>query len=172
MTIVKIHRYVLASLIFTIFNIVLLLISGSTVFAETTESETKVFEEPENYTINDMNLKTAEVGQVEDVGTFENDLFDFEAFIKESDIKDGTAPFDSDNNAGNDKGEQNGVVRTFDTMTYPIKITINPKKVDKLNNIVLKITGTLENGISGKQVNAKFSVGGYEDITKGVVGFD
>lgn len=172
MTIVKIHRYLLISILFTILSMISLYISESTVFAETTEPEAKVFEEPENYNINAMNLDVAEVGQVEDGGTSENDLFDFEAFIKESDIKDGTAPFDTDNDAGNDNGEQNGVVRTFDTMTYPIKITINPKKVDKLNNIVLKITGTLENGISGKQVNAKFSVGGYEDMVKGVVGFE
>ena len=36
-------------------------------------------------------------------------------------IKDGTAPFDSDNNPGNDNGESNGIVRNFDAITYAIK---------------------------------------------------
>lgn len=36
-------------------------------------------------------------------------------------IKDGTAPFDSDNNPGNDSGESNSIVRNFDAITYAIK---------------------------------------------------
>ena len=139
---------------------------------ETEEPEAEVFVETENYDLSTMKLKNSEIGVAEDGGTVENDLFDFEAFIKESDIKDGTAPFDSNNEAGNDSGEKNGVVRSFDSITYPIKITINPKKVDKLNNIVLKITGTLENGVTDGRVNAKFSVGGYEDLSTGKVGFE
>ncbi|MGF9938852.1 fusion protein (includes pXO2-28-29-30) [Bacillus anthracis] len=101
-----------------------------------------------------------------------SDLFDFEAFIKPTDIVDGTAPFDSNDEAGNDSSPNNGVVRTFDTITYPLKVTINPKKHDQLKNIKLKITGTLENGITNKRVNAKFAVGGKEDLEKGVVSFD
>lgn len=58
-----------------------------------------------------------------------SDLFDFEAFIKPSDIVDGTAPFDSNDEAGNDASPNNGVVRTFDTVTYPLKVTINPKNM-------------------------------------------
>jgi len=107
-----------------------------------------------------------------EIETSGNDLFDFEAFIKETDITDGTEPFDNNNQAGNDNGSKNGVIRSFDTATYPIKVTINPKKVDKLNDIVLKITGTLENGISDQRVNARFSVGGYENIETGTVGFE
>ena len=38
-------------------------------------------------------------------------------------IKDGTAPFDSDNNPGNDSGESNSIVRNFDAITYAIKDT-------------------------------------------------
>lgn len=101
-----------------------------------------------------------------------SDLFDFEAFIKPSDIVDGTAPFDSNDEAGNDASPNNGVVRTFDTVTYPLKVTINPKKHDKLKDIKLRITGTLENGITNKRVNAKFAVGGKEDLESGVVSFD
>ncbi|MDX5746173.1 fusion protein (includes pXO2-28-29-30) [Bacillus cereus group sp. BfR-BA-02570] len=99
-------------------------------------------------------------------------LFDFEAFIKPSDIVDGTEPFDSNDEAGNDSSPNNGVVRTFDTVTYPLKVTINPKKNDQLKNIKMKITGTLENGITNKRVNAKFSLGGKEDLEKSVVSFD
>ncbi|MGE6592285.1 fusion protein (includes pXO2-28-29-30) [Bacillus mycoides] len=101
-----------------------------------------------------------------------SDLLDFEAFIKPSDIVDGTEPFDPNNDAGNDASPNNGVVRTFDTVTYPLKITINPKKHDKLKDIKLRITGTLENGITNKRVNAKFAVGGKEDLESGVVSFD
>lgn len=101
-----------------------------------------------------------------------SDLLDFEAFIKPSDIVDGTEPFDQNNEAGNDSSPNNGIVRTFDTVTYPLKVTINPKKHDKLKDIKLKITGTLENGITNKRVNAKFAVGGKEDLEKGVVSFD
>lgn len=130
-----------------------------------------VYEEPENYDVNDLNLKTNEMGVVEDGATSENDLFDFEAFIKSTDITDGTAPFDKDDAAGNDSGEKNGIVRTFDTVTYPLKITINPKKADKLSNIVLKITGTIDNGITDNRVNAKFAVGGKEDLVNKSVSF-
>lgn len=35
--------------------------------------------------------------------------------------KDGTAPFDSDDNPGNDSNESNGIVRNFDAITYAIK---------------------------------------------------
>ncbi|WP_375296245.1 fusion protein (includes pXO2-28-29-30) [Bacillus cereus] len=101
-----------------------------------------------------------------------SELFDFEAFIKPSDIVDGTAPFDSNDEAGNDSSPNNGIVRTFDTVTYPLKVTINPKKNETLKNIKMKITGTLENGITNKRVNAKFAVGGKEDFEKGIVSFD
>lgn len=101
-----------------------------------------------------------------------SDLLDFEAFIKPSDIVDGTEPFDPNNDAGNDASPNNGVVRTFDTVTYPLKVTINPKKHDKLKDIKLRITGTLENGITNKRVNAKFAVGGKEDLESGVVSFE
>ncbi|AWC30992.1 fusion protein (includes pXO2-28-29-30) (plasmid) [Bacillus cytotoxicus] len=101
-----------------------------------------------------------------------SNLFDFEAFIKPSDIVDGTAPFDSNDEAGNDSSPNNGIVRTFDTVTYPLKVTINPKKKETLKNIKMKITGTLENGITNKRVNAKFAVGGKEDLEKGIVSFE
>lgn len=40
-----------------------------------------------------------------------------------SKIIDGTAPFDADNAAGNDSGDENNVVRSFDTINYTLKYT-------------------------------------------------
>lgn len=109
---------------------------------------------------------------IEDGSIKQHDQFEFEAFIKHADIKDGTAPFDADNAAGNDAAENNGIVRTFDTVTYPIKITVNPKDVDSLSNIVVKLSGTLDNGVTNGRVNARFAVGGYANIETETVGFE
>ena len=40
-----------------------------------------------------------------------------------SKIIDGTAPFDADDTAGNDSGDENKVVRSFDTINYTLKYT-------------------------------------------------
>lgn len=45
--------------------------------------------------------------------------------ISVTETKDGTAPFDSDNNPGNDNNESNGIVRTFDTISYKFKVQMN-----------------------------------------------
>lgn len=59
-------------------------------------------------------------------------LADFPALIEDAayvtgitvdSISDGTAPFDADDNAGNDSGTTNRIVRTFDTVTY--NFTVN-----------------------------------------------
>lgn len=102
----------------------------------------------------------------------QHDMFEFEAFIKHGDVKFGTAPFDANDEPGNDSSDDNGIVRTWDTVTYPLKITVNPKKANSLKNIKLKISGTLENGVSdGNRINAKFAVGGKEDLAKEEVSF-
>lgn len=38
-------------------------------------------------------------------------------------VIDGTAPFDSDDTAGNDSSNENGIVRSFDTINYTLKYT-------------------------------------------------
>lgn len=43
-------------------------------------------------------------------------------------ITDGTAPFDGDDNAGNDHDAYNKIVRTFDTVTYTIKVAYDVYK--------------------------------------------
>lgn len=106
---------------------------------------------------------------IEDGAIKQHELFEFEAFIKHDDVVDGTAPFDDDDQAGNDSDPHNKIVRSWDTVTYPLKITINPKKADKLENIKLRISGVLENGITGDRVNAKFAIDGAEDMAKKVV---
>lgn len=40
-----------------------------------------------------------------------------------SEVLDGTAPFDADNNAGNDSSNKNGIVRSFDAINYTLKYT-------------------------------------------------
>ena len=40
-------------------------------------------------------------------------------------ISDGTAPFDADDNAGNDSGTTNRIVRTFDTVTYNFTVNMD-----------------------------------------------
>lgn len=107
----------------------------------------------------------------EDGGIRQHADFEFEAFIKHSDITDGNGPFDANNDPGNDAGDSNGIVRSWDTVTYPLKITINPKKEDMLQQIVLRISGTLENGVTDGRVNAKFGVGGTEDIPNETIHF-
>lgn len=107
----------------------------------------------------------------EDGGIKSTENFDFEAFINHDNVRDGTEPFDTDNLAGNDLDDHNKVVRSFDTVTYPMKITINPKKVDKLENIKLRLTGTLEGGIEDGRANGRFAVGGTENLATGDVSF-
>lgn len=110
--------------------------------------------------------------EIEDGAIKQHELFEFEAFIKHGDVADGTEPFDRDDQPGNDSDPHNKIVRSWDTVTYPLKITVNPKKADVLENIVLKITGTLDNGIVDGRVNAKFAIGGTEDIPKEKVSFE
>ncbi|MGX1195882.1 hypothetical protein [Metabacillus sp. SLBN-84] len=108
---------------------------------------------------------------IEDGSIKNHELFEFEAFIKHDDVADGTEPFDNSDESGNDSSEHNKIVRSFDTVTYPLKITINPKRADQLENIKLKISGTLKNGITDDRVNAKFAVGGTEDMANKTVSF-
>lgn len=115
-------------------------------------------------------VATAPTGE-EDGGIKSTENFDFEAFINHDNVRDGTEPFDKDNAAGNDMDDHNKIVRSFDSVTYPLKVTINPKKVDKLENIKLRLTGTLEGGIEDGRANARFAVGGVEDMSKGTVSF-
>jgi hypothetical protein len=117
-------------------------------------------------------IQAADTTGVEDGAIKQHELFEFESFIKHDGIVDGTAPFDADDEAGNDSSKNNGIIRTFDTATYPIKITINPKNVDKLENIKLKITGYVENGVTNGRVNASFAVGGSENVKEESVTFE
>ncbi|WP_078598395.1 hypothetical protein [Evansella clarkii] len=102
----------------------------------------------------------------------EGDTFIFDAFINPSEITDGTEGFDDDNEPGNDAGPHNGIVRTWDTITYPVKLTVNSKTEEAVNDVVLRFSGTLDGGIGDDRVNAKFSSGGTEDIENGVVSFE
>jgi hypothetical protein len=116
-------------------------------------------------------IPTKAAEDAEDGAIKQHELFEFEAFIKHDDIADGTGPFDGDDQPGNDSSGHNKIVRSWDTVTYPLKITVNPKRADKLEKIKLKISGTLENGITDDRVNANFAIGGSEDMDSGKVSF-
>lgn len=45
-------------------------------------------------------------------------------------VIDGTAPFDSDDTAGNDSSNENGIVRSFDTINYTLKYTTAIKNAE------------------------------------------
>lgn len=50
------------------------------------------------------------------------------AYVKEiavAKISDGVAPWDSNDDPGNDTGDQNGIVRTFDTVTYQFQVSMS-----------------------------------------------
>lgn len=93
-----------------------------------------------------------------------NDDFRFNAFIREKDVIDGTPDWDNNDEPGNDSGPKNGVVRTFDTVTYPLKVTINPKKTKTLRNIQLKITGKLHDGFKDGRAVGAFAVGSKTEM--------
>lgn len=111
------------------------------------------------------------VANEEDGGVRQHEQFEFEAFIKYDDITDGAGTFDVSDGPGYDTGAHNQVVRSWDTITYPLKVTINPKQEDVLRNIQLRISGTLSNGITDNRVNGKFAVGGTEDMNAASVSF-
>lgn len=117
-------------------------------------------------------LEGADSTGVEDGAIKQHELFEFEAFINHDDVADGTAPFENNNDAGNDADDKNKIVRAWDTATYPLKVTVNPKKADTLEKIELRITGTLENGITDGRVNARFAIDGKEDLETSTVSFD
>lgn len=46
--------------------------------------------------------------------------------IKQVEVHDGTAPFDKDNARGNDSGDNNRIVRSFDNVVYNYEIAVTP----------------------------------------------
>lgn len=93
-----------------------------------------------------------------------NEDFRFNAFIREKDVIDGTPGWDNNDEPGNDSGPKNGIVRSFDTVTYPLKVTVNPKKTKTLQNIQLKITGKLHDGFKDGRAVGSFAVGNYTEM--------
>ncbi|KQL56895.1 hypothetical protein AN965_11670 [Alkalicoccobacillus plakortidis] len=58
----------------------------------------------------------------------DHELFEFEAYINHNEIIDGTEPFDKVDTAGNDSSQNNGIVCSWDDVTYPLKQSIKEKK--------------------------------------------
>ena len=49
--------------------------------------------------------------------------------VKIKEVTDGTAPFDDNNDVGNDSSNRNGIVRTFDTVSYKVDFDLTAKQV-------------------------------------------
>lgn len=100
------------------------------------------------------------------VGRKAEDVFVKQAVV--ASMTDGVAPFDSDNTAGNDMNASNQLVRSFDSVSYGLLISLDSKDGAYYEDVVIKITGEIENGIaeSGTLVNARFSeaFGGKVDL--------
>ena len=67
--------------------------------------------------------------------------------------KTGTGPFDSDNNPGNDKDEDNNIVRSFDQITYTVENTTKLKAAEQgvsYKGGVLQIKAELPSELAGK----------------------
>ncbi|MGG5318017.1 SdrD B-like domain-containing protein [Enterococcus sp. AZ072] len=94
------------------------------------------------------------------------------ADLNEAEIVDGTENFDVNSNPGNDASPNNQIVRSFDTITYPIKMTLNDSSGGTLNNIRIKVTGTLHNGIVAGRTNAVFADNSINDYTHNTVTFE
>lgn len=101
----------------------------------------------------------SKISHADEIADSPNSTFDFKAFIKDSDVIDGTPDWDKNDESGNDSGPKNGIVRTFDTVTYPLKVTINPKNNQTLKNIELKISGKLHDGFKDGHAVGRFAIG-------------
>lgn len=87
----------------------------------------------------------------ETIANKELDTNDFvlSASIDKRKVRDGTPDFDADDTPGHDSSDHNGIVRTKDTVTIPLKLTINPKK-DIIKNITIRTTVKIQNdGLEG-----------------------
>lgn len=114
---------------------------------------------------------TAEASGKEDGWVEEHQRFSLSAFITHDEIIDGTGLNSHMDRRGFDDSPSNGVIRTWDTISYPLRIVVNPKGTAALEDIELEITGTLDGGITDGRANARFSAGGTEDLENGTVTF-
>lgn len=58
-----------------------------------------------------------------------------------NEIVDGAAPFDGDNNPGNDANNNNRVVRTFDNVRYTMEVAMNMKKGASVRSLSSAVLG-------------------------------
>lgn len=116
-------------------------------------------------------INTANATGVEDGSVEQHKKFEISAFLAHDEIIDGTGLNSHMDGPGYDNAPDNGVVRTWDTISYPLRITVNPKGTDVLENIELEITGSLDGGITDGRANARFAVGGTEDMENETVTF-
>jgi len=73
-------------------------------------------------------------------------------------ILTGIATMDEDNEPGNDESAENDVVRSFDTVLYPLSINVSSTDGKTYKSIKMKVSASVKNGVSadGRFVNAVF----------------
>lgn len=97
-----------------------------------------------------LNKKTSQSSKVKRSVTESNSPgIDFGTVeIDSKKIQDGTENFDPDDNPGHDSSNHNKIVRTFDTVNYPVSFSlINTSVNTALKNIKYRIDATFDNAI-------------------------
>lgn len=80
--------------------------------------------------------------------------------VKISNIKDGTAPFDTSDEAGNDQSDNNRIVRSFDSVSYDIIYDLNYKSTSNLEEKPMGIIReVIIEALLPESVNAKVALG-------------
>jgi len=78
------------------------------------------------------------------------------AEVDVNNVLDGTPDFDADNNPGNDSSAQNGIVRSNDVVTTPLKLVVNTTDGSLMKNIKLKVEAIIEDNKIGNTSKATF----------------
>lgn len=81
--------------------------------------------------------------------------FILDASIDKKKIRDGMPDFDADDAPGHDSSDHNGIVRTKDTVSIPLKLTINPKK-DIIKKLRVKMSLLVSDPRKKQQSKLKF----------------
>lgn len=85
-------------------------------------------------------------------------------------VKTGSGSFDTDNNPGHDKDENNNIVRSFDKVSYLLSFSIQNNSMDeKYTNIRYRVIADLDNAVEVvngvPRNNAEIANGSYIDKT-------
>lgn len=140
---------------------------GKTILQAVTKPTNKSLKElaktdfkPEDSLVSPFLLTSSELSATSDTSS------DIVAVKGSVEVLDGKAQWDSDNNPGHDENNSNGIVRSWDQVTYLVSFAIQNTNTEvKYQNIKYQVIGTLPNAVQlasdGKtpQVNAMIANG-------------